>query len=86
MYIGIKDGKIFDIVSDLRHKRDINDKTVKYIEMEMGDIFIGDSWENNTNLKDSPQRLISIPEPKDNLELEEIIKDLEARIKKLEGK
>lgn len=80
MFIGIKDKKVFDICSDLRHKRDPNDVTVKYIESKEGNIFIDDTWEPN-HLADSPQRIPIAPE-KSPLELK--LEALEARLDKLE--
>jgi len=86
MYIGIKDGKIWDICSELKYKRDnsINDKD--YLDLPMGDWLIDDTWDsiNNISLNDAPIR--TAPKSKTELELlQETVQDLEARILTLEG-
>ena len=94
MYIGIKNGKIFDICSDLRHKRDNSIPDIDYLNLPMEDWVIDDTWDsiNNISLKDSPQRFEPIPKTEIEL-LEEKITDLEtkntdfeARIAELEAK
>lgn len=81
MYIGIKNDKVFDIVSDLRYKRDPDDNDVKYIECVWDNIFINDTWKDGISLKDSPYRT---PSPAEKTELELKIEELEARIIELE--
>lgn len=78
MHVGIKDGKIYDICSDLRHKRDSSINDNDYLDVKNNDSCIDDTWnfEKNESLKDSPFRFIE-PEPTE-LEL------LEKRIQKLE--
>ncbi len=79
MYVGIKDGKIYDICSDLRHKR-TEDENVKYIETSLKDLTVNDTWDNDISLKDSPIRFetnIIIPKSKAMI-------NLEARISKIE--
>jgi len=82
-YIAIKDGKIYDICSNLKNKRDdtIRDEDYKLLLLD-GSWVIGDSWdsENDTSLTDSPLR--NPPVVKSMLELK--VEDLEARITELE--
>lgn len=58
MYIGIKDGKVWDKVTELINKRgsDIADKDYKIAKTL--DICIDDTWNilTDTNNKDSPRR------------------------------
>lgn len=84
MKIGIKDGKIYDICSDLRNKRDNSIEDKDYLDLPMNDYYIGDTWdfENNISLKDSPQRFEE--KPKSELELK--LEQLENRILELELK
>lgn len=83
MYIGILDGKVYDICSNLRHKRDNNIDDKDYLEIEKKDIYIDDTWENNTSLKDSHFRTDPMPDNmKSKLELK--LEELELKIKKLE--
>ena len=87
MKLGIKDGKIYDICSELINKRDnsINDKD--YLDLPMDDWCIGDSInsDGSNHLKDSPIR--SIPPPKTELELlQEKNAEFETRIAELEAK
>jgi len=90
MFVGIKDGKIFDICSDLKNKRTADDgiylsqnelDSIVYKELEFTDFYIGDTWDSqiNISLKDAPQRFI-IPEKTDFELLQEKIDDLEARL------
>ena len=84
MKLGIKDGKIYDICSDLRNKRDDSISDKDYLDLPIGDWEIKDTWdfEKNESLKDSPIRYIE--KPKSDLELR--MEEVEERIKKLEGK
>ena len=63
MYLGIKEGKIFDITTNLLNKRDPNDKEVNYIVVKLDDYIVGDTWDfkNNLSLKDSPIRFEILP-------------------------
>jgi len=89
MYIGIRNNKVWDICDPIRNKRMIDDgipltkeelNEVRYFFVKKpGDIVIGDTWENDISLKDSPLR-IKPERKKSRYEL------LEARIKKLEGR
>lgn len=94
MYVGIREGKVFDICSHLANKRlkddgvDIDPDSVAYIliseaEMIKKNILVGDTWdfENQDSLKDSPAR---IPQPDKEDILQEKIQELEDRIKALE--
>lgn len=94
MFIGIKEGKIYDICSDLRSKRDNSIPDKDYLDLPFDNWIIGDTWDsiNNISLKDSPQRFEPIPKTEIEL-LEEKITDLEtkntdfeARIAELEAK
>ena len=82
-YIGLIDGKIYDICSDLINKRGNLIKDENYIIQEVGggDYFIGDTWDfdNNTSLKDSPQRTSTIP-PLPKSDIEKRLDALEARM------
>lgn len=94
MYIGIKNGKVVDICSDLINANIgiFTDSEDDYIEMKEEEFYqlrmeIGDSWdfENNINVPDSPKR--SEPQPKSRLELlEEKMIELESKIIELERK
>jgi len=87
MKIGIKNNKIWDICSELINKRDDSIPDIDYLDLEMGDWFIGDNWDskNNISLKDSPKRFEK--PPKSELELlEEKVLQLEQKIEKLEKK
>ena len=80
LYIGIKDGKIYDICSNLLVRRNDmipeNDYILK--EGRAGKEFqIEDTWDNDKSLKDSPLRASKIPS---NKELEARIKILEERL------
>ena len=80
IFIGIKDGKIWDICSELIYKRDDDSLLDKdYIKIDIGtfDYVIGDTWDfdNNVSLMDSPRR--SLPPEKTALELR--IEELEAK-------
>jgi len=79
-FVGIRDGKIHDITTSLKNKRD-NDNKVKYLETDLPDLCVDDTWENGMSLKDSKRRN-TIP-VKTKLELK--IEELEARIEKLEN-
>lgn len=87
-FIGILEGKVFDICSDLVNKRTRDNgielskeelEKIRYLETKENDIVIGDSWDfvNNISLKDSPKRIPIIPE-KSEIELK--IESLEASI------
>ena len=82
MKLGIKNGKIYDICSDLRNKRDDSISDKDYLDLPIGDWEIEDIWdfEKNESLKDSPIRFIE----KEKTELEIRIDDLETRITELE--
>lgn len=86
MKLGIKDGKIWDICSrlDCGHKRDDSIPDKDYLDLDMKDWFVGDTWdfEKNISLKDSPIR--DEVKPKTVLELK--IEEIEARILTLENK
>jgi len=84
MKLGIKEGKIWDVCSDLRYKKDDSIPDKDYLDLLMGDWKIGDTWDFKTNesLKDSLQRFEE--KPKTVLELK--IEELEARILELESK
>jgi len=84
MKIGIKEGKVWDICSDIKYKRDDSVLDKDYLDLPMEDWIVGDTWdfEKNTSLKDSPQRFEE--KPKSELELK--IEELEARILELESK
>ena len=85
MKLGIKDGKIWDICSDLRNKRDNSILDIDYLDLPRGDWVTGDTFLNNISLKDSPIRLIE--KPKSELELlREEMEVLKNRIKDLEEK
>ena len=75
MYIGIKDGKIWDKCSELMFKRtlDVLPDDV-YIKTNGKDNVVGDTWDfiNNISLKDSPLRAIAVEKS-----LEQHIKDIE---------
>jgi len=83
MKLGIKDGKIFDICSELSYKRgDSNIPDEDYLDFPIGDWFIGDTWDfnNNISLKDSPKRFEE--PPKSELELvKERISEIEKKLK-----
>ena len=78
MFVGIKNGKIHDICSDLRHKRDDSISDKDYLSVENNDLCINDTWDlkTNINLKDSPQRFIE-PESTELELLQEKIQSLE---------
>jgi len=82
IYIGIKDGKIWDICGMLESKRtDFDLPEVNYLNLDMNDFVIGDTWdfEKNESLKDAPKRFE--PKPKTQLELmQEEIDDLKVRL------
>lgn len=76
IYIGIKDGKIWDLCSELVSKRtDFNLPVKDYLFMEMGDFVIGDSWdsEKKESLKDSPKRFEEPPKSKFELLKEKVL-------------
>lgn len=87
MFIGIKDGKIYDICSCLEWKRDDSIKNEDYLElsMSMGDLVVGDhiNSDGSNHMKDSPQR---IPEKSKLEELETKINEMDLKIKELEKK
>lgn len=91
VYIGIKDGKVFDITSRMENRRKCDDgipltkeelDSVIYLEgpYNKDDIMIEDSYINKEFLKDSPKRF---EEPK-KTDLELRLEVLENRIKLLE--
>ena len=85
MYIGIKDGKVFDICSDLRNKRDNTIEDDDYLEIDNShNIVVEDTWDsqNNVSLQDAPSR--TAPPKKTTLELR--LEQMEAKILKLEIK
>lgn len=84
MKIGIKEGKIYDICSELMNKRDNSIPGKDYIDKPYDGERIEDTWnyESNISLKDSPQR--SEEPPKSELELK--IEVMGERIAKLEKK
>ena len=84
MKLGIKDGKIWDVCSDLRNKRDDSIPDKDYLNLSRGDWFIDDTWdfEKNESLRDSPKRFEE--KPKTVLELK--IEEIESRLNILEAK
>ena len=82
MYIIIKERKIYDICSDLRHKRDNSISDKDYLNVINDDLCINDNWnfENSVSLKDSPQRFIE-PEMTELELLKERIKVIEELLK-----
>lgn len=84
IYIGIKDGKVWDKTTDLINKRSSDIPDEDYILVDNIDICIDDTWDfqNNINLKDSFRRFIEPEKTADQLKLE----DFEIRIKALEDK
>ena len=87
MFIGIKEGKIYDICSDLRSKRDNSIPDKDYLDLPFDNWVIGDTWDsiNNISLKDSPQRFEPIPKTEIEL-LQEKNAEFETRIAELEAK
>jgi len=91
MRIGIKDGKIYDICSDISHKRDDTIKDEDYLDLPKGDWRIDDTWNSkkNISLKDALRRVEPIEENLAGLlqKTEEQLKieELEARILELEN-
>ena len=87
MFIGIKEGKIYDICSDLRSKRDNSIPDKDYLDLPFDNWIIGDTWDsiNNISLKDSPQRFEPIPKTEIEL-LQEKNAEFETRIAELEAK
>ena len=85
-YIGIIDGKIVDVCSDLRNSN-YDPKEITYIEVSQynqnGRCFPQDTWDdvNNVTLKDSPKR--TAPREKSVLELK--LEDLQRQIDELKG-
>ena len=76
MYISVKDGKVWDICSELRYKR-TKDSLSDDAYLKIDDIerpYIDDTWDitNNISLKDSDKRNIERP-----MSLEERIKEIE---------
>jgi len=57
VHVGIKDGKIWDICSNLKNKRDDSIADEDYVTINKSDIRIGDTWLNGESLKDAPSRL-----------------------------
>ena len=84
MRLGIKDGKIYDICSDIRHKKDDSIDSKDYLNLPIGDWLIGDTWdsEKNDSLKNSLQRFEEPYKSPEQLKIEE----LETRILALENK
>ena len=84
LYIGIKDGKVWDITSELINKRGPDIPDEEYILKENIDIYINDSWDfdNSINIPDSPRRFAEPEKTTEQLKIEE----LEARILALEVK
>lgn len=67
-FIGIKEGKVWDVCSDLINKRDddpILDKDYILFEVNSMDIHFGDTWDfdNNINIPDSTLRFAEEKEP-----------------------
>lgn len=86
LYIGIKDGKIYDVCSDLSIKRDNTIDDEDYILREgcAGSEFqIDDTWdfENDKSLKDSLKRVLDVLT---NKELAKKINLIESRLNTLE--
>lgn len=86
-YIGIIDGKIADVCSDLVNSN-YDTEIVDYIEVsqynQQGKCLPKDTWDslNNVSLTDAPIRTA----PKEKTPLELKIEELEARIQVLEDK
>ena len=88
MFIGIKDGKIWDICSSLESKRtDFNLPDSDYFITDKQDIRIGDTWDlkKKDSLRDSPKRFEERPKSKLQLLQNKII-ELESRLETLENK
>jgi len=88
LYIGIKDGKIYDIRSNLLVRRNDMIAEQDYIQRDgrAGKEFqIEDTWDfdNDKSLEDSPLRISTILT---NIELEDRLKLLESRTQLLEEK
>ncbi len=87
MYLGILNEKIYDICSDLKHKRDASIDNKDYLDLPRGNWYIGDTWdsEKNLSLKDSPQRFIG-PEKTELEKLKERIVKIETKLEDREVK
>lgn len=84
MFIGIKDGKIWDMTSLLCNKRDDSIPDDEYLYLENRGYLPEDTWdfEKNVSLRDSPFRFQK--RPKTELELlKEEIQQLKDEISKL---
>lgn len=90
-FIGVKNGKIWDICSDLRNKRDDSIPNEDYIDVEStNDMSIDDTWDNSgkTNIPDAPRRTAPRVKSAQELKIEELeakIIDQELRLRNLEG-
>jgi len=87
MYVGIKDGKIYDVCSNLKSKRDNSISDLDYLDLPIKDWQIDDTWnfETNESNKDSFRR--SEKPPKTELELlREEMDNLKSRLSLLEVK
>ena len=84
MYVGMKEGKIWDVCSRLKYKRDDSIPEKEYLDLPMGDWVIGDTWdfEKRESLKDAPKRF----EDPEKTVLELKIEELESRLNILEAK
>lgn len=93
MFVGIRNGKIWDICEPLKNKRKREDgillteeelAKIIYIEIKnKSDVVVGDTWdfENSINIPDSPLR-DTIPEKS---EIQKKLEELELRIETLES-
>ena len=84
MKLGIKDNKIYDVCSNLENKRDDSIQDKDYLDLDMDNWFIGDTWDFKAkiSLKDSPMRFEK--PPKTELELK--VEELALKITELEKK
>ena len=80
VYIGIKDGKIYDVCSRIEWKRDnsIPDKDYLDLNIKVGDVRIGDTInsDGSGHIKDSPTRFKPIPKSQLELKLEDLQKQI----------
>ncbi len=75
MYIGIKDGKVWDKCFKLANKRTLESlDDDKYFKTNEKDVVVGDTWlfDKGISLRDSPLRFVVVEKS-----LEQRIKDIE---------
>lgn len=93
MFIGIIDGKVVDVCSDLINSN-YDPEVETYLDIEdekYSNIFPGDTWDfdNNVSLKDAPQRTAQRVKSAQELKIEQLEAKLasqELRLKALEDK